>query len=624
MFTAFNRASTPPIYYSLTHAGTTPVSTTNSFCERKALWFIQKLFAILSPFVMVVAGSFLLSSCSAEALISSLRGNEIQFEVTENPIVPDSGATSTRATMVTSLSQIKVYAYDASGNTVINGAIYTNNNGTWTSSTSTEWPSGTVTFYAFSPANNSSVSFNTSTKQLTYTAPTAQGSQQDVCYAYTSTSRPASNTVALTFNHANAAFSVNARLASGCTATVSVSGVSIVNVKPTNTLTFNNSTVSASGSNITSALKCSTRSLTTTDQAISTEPLMLPPQTVTAWAGNNAISSQTGAYLAVNCKVAQDDKYVVGSATADGTVYVPMSKPLNRGENNSVNLVFGNEENGARCYGRDANGNRITVSSGNSALRNLDNALIGQVVCTDYSVYNTVAEATAAGKTPAGMIATIDRSYYDEEGNYYPNLLSYLQAHKDNLDFSKVKKVFRSAYIIALKDASDSRVAVDVKENNVTTSEINKLCDNYEPKFPNSKWYCPSTYIINNSIFSSHSHTNVRISNGSCFRYDDINLSHQLALCGADSLKTGYETWDGSSGEHYEYCATPCIWDKDKSEITLSHFYFETSEICYVISSDDVNTSPKSTPKAYVRPITWVEDNDAMTKYKEYLAENGN
>lgn len=342
-----------------------------------------------------------LSSCS-DVIMSAFNSNEIQFDVTERPFVADSGAAQTRATMVTSLSQMKVYAYDASGNAVINGVTYTNNNGTWTAPTSAAWPSGNVTFYAFSPANNSAVNFNTSTKQITYTAPSAQGSQQDVCYAYTVTSRPANGTVDLTFNHDNAAFSVNGRLASGCTAVVNVSGVQIVNVKPTNTLTLSNGNTTADGTNISSTLACSAKTLTTSNQAISTEPLILPPQTVTAWGGTSALADT---YLAVTCKMSQDDKYFVGSATTNGTVYVPMSKALNRGENNSVNLVFGTEEGNARCYGRDANGNRITVSesSGDNPLSFITSADVGKILYSDgqnvHLADNIKSLPTATGAT---------------------------------------------------------------------------------------------------------------------------------------------------------------------------------------------------------------------------------
>lgn len=348
-------------------------------------------------------------SCSSETLGSAWSNDNIQFSIEAEPLVPDSGALATRATKQTSINSFKVYAYDASGNSVINGATYTkNSSGTWTSTTSTEWPSGNVTFYAFSPGDNSAVSFSTSTKQLTYTAPTAQASQQDVLYAYTVSSRPTNNTITLAFSHANAAFSVNARLASGCTASVNVSGVSLANVMPTNTLTLTDGSAAASGSNITSTLAVSAKTLTTSNQAISSSPLIIPPQSVTAWSGSSSLANT---YLAVTCKISQDDKYIVGSSTTTGTVYVPMSKALTKGQDNSVNLVFGNEENGARCYGRDANGNRITYSTSSTStpktITEITSADLGKVICTDGTIYNTVAEATAAGKTAAAMVAYV-------------------------------------------------------------------------------------------------------------------------------------------------------------------------------------------------------------------------
>lgn len=352
-----------------------------------------------------------IASCSSDSDMTDGQSQqslnrEMKFDVDEIPLFADNGITNggTRASKVTSVSSFKLYAYNSSGTAIINGATYTKSGSSWTTSGTYYWPqSGAVTFYAFSPASNSAVSFNTSTKQLTYTAPTAQASQQDVLYAYTSASRPSDNTASLTFHHANAAFSVNARLASGCTATVNVSGVQLVNIKPTNTITMTSNGTAASGSNISTALAVSAKNLTTSNQAISSAPLMLPPQSVTAWSGSGSLSNT---YLAVTCKVLSGSTYYVGSASANGTVYVPMSKALVRGQEATVNLVFGTLSGGNRTYGRNSSGTLVSVADAKTT-STVTSSDLGKVICTDGTIYDTKALATAAGKTAAAMIAYV-------------------------------------------------------------------------------------------------------------------------------------------------------------------------------------------------------------------------
>ncbi|MDD5821476.1 MAG: hypothetical protein PUD23_05425, partial [Prevotella sp.] len=68
-------------------------------------------------------------------------------------------------------------------------------------------------------------------------------------------------------------------------------------------------------------------------------------------------------YLAVSCKVNANGSYVVGSASADGTVYYPLSQALTAGTATTVKLVFGTKQSdGSRTFGYDANGTRISQS----------------------------------------------------------------------------------------------------------------------------------------------------------------------------------------------------------------------------------------------------------------------
>ena len=300
----------------------------------------------------------LLSSCGMENLVTDGGGDSdiISFDVEGPDAGRDSQNVSTRASELKSLPDFKVYAYDASsGKPVIDGKVFSAD-GTSKDGTAYYWPkSGSVTFYAFAPADNSSVAFNTSSKTLTYTAPAAQGSQQDVIYATATKSRPADGKVSLAFKHATAALSVSWSRAGDLpsTTTVSVSNVKVCNVKQTGTLSFG-SGMTAGGSNISSDL--GTSDLGTSGL------MMVAPQATSPWT-SGAFTSSSGSYLAVSCKVNANGSYVVGSASADGTVYYPLSQALTAGTATTVKLVFGTKQSdGSRTFGYDANGTRISQS----------------------------------------------------------------------------------------------------------------------------------------------------------------------------------------------------------------------------------------------------------------------
>lgn len=295
----------------------------------------------------------LLSSCGMENLVADGGGDSdiISFDVEGPDAGRDSQNVSTRASELKSLPDFKVYAYDASsGKPVIDGKVFSAD-GTSKDGTAYYWPkNGNVTFYAFAPASNGSVVFNTSSKTLTYTAPAAQGSQQDVIYATTTKFRPADGKVSLAFKHATAALAVTWSRAGDLplTTTVSVSNVKVCNVKQTGTLSFG-SGMTAGGSNISSDLGTSGL-------------MMLAPQTTSPWT-SGAFTSSSGSYLAVSCKVNANGTYVVGSASADGTVYYPLSQSLTAATATTVNLVFGTKQSdGSRTFGYNASGTRVSHS----------------------------------------------------------------------------------------------------------------------------------------------------------------------------------------------------------------------------------------------------------------------
>jgi len=289
-----------------------------------------------------------LASCSLEQELMGRSDGVISF---------DAGIAGTRASLLTAVpDNFKVYAYDESGNAVINGEVFTKSGTIWTSSTEHLWPkTGNLTFYAYYPYEDATtVSFNTTNKQLAY-QPASGDKQADVIFATNKLSRPAnSGPVPLTFSHPLSACSVSAKLASDATnTTVKITKVQICNVSPNATLPFSGSATSSgtavsyqigmASSPVT--LSSSSATLLTADNGY----LLLAPQTTTAWTATSALSNS---YVALTGTVMVNSVYLVGSATADGTWYVPLAASFGAGKKDAISLVFGmKHEDGARYFG---------------------------------------------------------------------------------------------------------------------------------------------------------------------------------------------------------------------------------------------------------------------------------
>ena len=196
--------------------------------------------------------------------------------------------------------------------------------------------------------------FDTTNKQLAY-QPASGDKQTDVIFATNTLSRPAnSGPVPLTFSHPLSACSVSAKLASDATnTTVKITKVQICNVSPNATLPFSGSATSSgtavsyqigmASSPVT--LSSSSATLLTADNGY----LLLAPQTTTAWAATSALSNS---YVALTGTVKVNSVYLVGSATADGTWYVPLAASFGTGKKDAISLVFGmKHEDGARYFG---------------------------------------------------------------------------------------------------------------------------------------------------------------------------------------------------------------------------------------------------------------------------------
>ncbi|WP_262279639.1 fimbrillin family protein [Hallella absiana] len=303
-----------------------------------------------------------LASCSLEQELMGRSDGVISF---------DAGIAGTRASLLTAVpDNFKVYAYDESGNAVISGEVFTKSGTIWTSSTEHLWPkTGNLTFYAYYPYEDATtVSFNTTNKQLAY-QPASGDKQTDVIFATNTLSRPAnSGPVPLTFSHPLSACSVSAKLASDATnTTVKITKVQICNVSPNATLPFSGSATS-SGTAVSYqigmaspsvTLSSSSATLLTADNGY----LLLAPQTTTAWTATSALSNS---YVALTGTVKVNSVYLVGSATADGTWYVPLAASFGAGKKDAISLVFGmKHEDGARTFGYDKYGYQLAINTKN-------------------------------------------------------------------------------------------------------------------------------------------------------------------------------------------------------------------------------------------------------------------
>ncbi len=308
---------------------------------------MKKFLKYLNLFVCIQM-LMCLASCSLEQELMGRSDGVISF---------DAGIAGTRASLLTAVpDNFKVYAYDESNHAVISGEVFTKSGTIWTSSTEHLWPkTGNLTFYAYYPYEDATtVSFDTTNKQLAY-QPASGAKQADVIFATNTLSRPAnSGPVPLTFSHPLSACSVSAKLASDATnTTVKITKVQICNVSPNATLPFSGSATSSgtavsyqigmASSPVT--LSSSSATLLTADNGY----LLLAPQTTTAWTATSALSNS---YVALTGTVKVNSVYLVGSATADGTWYVPLAASFGTGKKDAISLVFGmKHEDGARYFG---------------------------------------------------------------------------------------------------------------------------------------------------------------------------------------------------------------------------------------------------------------------------------
>ena len=296
-----------------------------------------------------MATALLLSGCSSDD--DSVQESKtpllpLTIEVTENPYVntDEAGSRMKRAPIITtsSLTAFQInYVYGGLSssediNVTADGAHH------WT--TDDGWPVGgntIVNWYAkssgdFSNENDPYIDFTMeedATKQKDLLVATASGS-----YAGTG------GTLFFAFDHVCTALRFYVKKSTNLDAyTLTVSNITLCNVKKTGEYHYNTSSWSSVGTNANFSLYTgSAKTLgSSTYEALDTSDspyLFLIPQTLTAWDGMCSISSNGGSYLSIICTLTRisDSQQVF-----NGTAYIPFAATLIAGYQHDVRINIG-------------------------------------------------------------------------------------------------------------------------------------------------------------------------------------------------------------------------------------------------------------------------------------------
>ena len=333
------------------------------------------------------------ASCNNEDFIAGENGKLEPIDFSVDNFKGVTKATETNSsnykTQITNFKVLGYFTSDATGAGVTAGARYlgssdTNpvqingSNGTYTYATATDkvmWPPVTakLLFQAFTPVSGGGIGTienSISNKQphlaVNVTVPTANADQRDIMFAIADnqTSSTSNKTVNMPFQHAMSSIRFSAKTTAS-TISASVKSVTIANVISTGKVGFlTDKTLGSSlgstrasyaiGMSNTNGVSVGT---TAVDLTAATGTCILLPQTLTAWApvAGTAVTTETAkSYLIVECKVIQNNVYIVGDASNFGKVYIPFGVTWEKGKKYTYTINIGNGSGGY-----DANGNPI-------------------------------------------------------------------------------------------------------------------------------------------------------------------------------------------------------------------------------------------------------------------------
>lgn len=291
-----------------------------------------------------------------------------------------------RATIINSsnltTTDFKVYAFDGDGNAfmgnkdteedvMVHNGVHIKYDGTanaWTYANSSDlryWPDYSLDFYAVSPATFSSQlffdwNFNNQTRTITYSctdeynkdATTPPPANVDVMYAVAKGQTKTDGKVSLGFKHILSQVLFKAKTQNP-NITVEINGIKFHNVQlggnfiiPAGEPQRDNWTINGSAKTVLTVGMDGTTNVTSAGTNIFTKPMLLIPQTLTAWVPSAETKEQADnadpkhSYLEISCKIKQNDIYLIGKSGFE-TLFVPFSATWQPGKRYVYTLVFG-------------------------------------------------------------------------------------------------------------------------------------------------------------------------------------------------------------------------------------------------------------------------------------------
>ena len=331
----------------------------------------------------LVAGS--LASCTVNDDIQTKSDNqglkEIKFssgDITRGPVF----------TGTTAPDNMLVYAFQNNDAKTkhIDGATFTKgDDNKYTCTTTYYWPNGTETgdqlnFLALYPTSVTSAEGFVAPSEasvFTYKASTTIGSQVDLMGALAEGKTKSSDDVEMAFKHLLSQIVFTGYVESAANLKVTVSGISLCNIKTTGTSSREDDALklTASDAKDTYAVTFTGKELSTnadspTELTTTAEnALLLVPQTGTAWNPSSNIeannSSDKNVYLQV--KVTAQNKtnndYVLGTSSEAATVYFPLAPNWTAAKKYTYKLHFGKKDDATDGLGRKDTGEKETINA---------------------------------------------------------------------------------------------------------------------------------------------------------------------------------------------------------------------------------------------------------------------
>lgn len=259
------------------------------------------------------------------------------------------------------------------GNAYLDATVRYSNE--WTYDNKKAWPTAALDFYAVNPAAHdklTAVTFNSTDKKFTYEVPIAVADQVDVMYSVKTNQTKSNRTVDFLFKHALAQVAFKATT-TDAKFSAEINGIEVCNLVNKGTFTYptvNTAAGEASNGTWSNEATVANYAISTVGGAAVTEinntgkqvsandgMLMILPQTTTKWTTtkDTPVTIETAntnkeCYLKIQLKLKEDNSYIVGSADAFATVYMPFGYTWQMGKKYIYNLKFGNgagyDENG--------------------------------------------------------------------------------------------------------------------------------------------------------------------------------------------------------------------------------------------------------------------------------------